>query len=398
MQKVDIIVIGGGAAGFFGAISAASKSKHSVLILEKSQKVLAKVGISGGGRCNVTHACFDPKELTKFYPRGNKELLGPFTRFQPQDTMQWFASHNVALKIEEDGRVFPVSDSSATIINCLTETAKNLKIDLQLGVHILEILRQEGGFYLRATQQDFFCKHLLLATGSSPSGHRFALGLGHTITPLAPSLFTFNIPTSPLLDLAGIALDRVVLHLPEVGLRSEGAFLLTHWGFSGPAVLKLSAWGAKDLQRLNYQTLLKIDWTAGMDKEALKRKIGERPPQQVLSLDHFADIPKQLNKRLMHMHGVATKRYAELSKKEIEHLVQILTEDTFTIDGKTTYKQEFVTCGGVKLSEVNFKTMESKICPGLYFAGEILDIDGVTGGFNFQNGWTTGYIAGEAMA
>lgn len=388
MQVFDIIIIGGGAAGYYGAITAASCSTKRVLILEKTQKVLSKVRISGGGRCNVTHGCFEPKELVKHYPRGSKELLGPFTRFQPRDTIEWFEHQGVRLKIEEDGRVFPVTDSSETIINALTESAKSAGVELQLGVHVKKI---DKGFQLESDNGIYKAGKLLLATGSSPQGHQFATSLGHTVTPLVPSLFTFNTPSSPLLDLAGISVDKVCVRVND--LTMEGPILLTHWGFSGPAVLKLSAWGARELHAQNYHTKLYIDWTSGMSKEELLQKIKSQPPQQIVSLDHLVSLPKNLAKRLL---TLPPKRYAELSKKDIDKLIEILQMNTYEIEGKTTYKQEFVTCGGVKLSEVNFKTMESKICPGLYFAGEILDIDGVTGGFNFQNAWTTGFIAGSA--
>lgn len=390
MQVFDIIIIGGGAAGYYGAITAASCSTKRVLILEKTQKVLSKVRISGGGRCNVTHGCFEPKELVKHYPRGSKELLGPFTRFQPRDTIEWFEHQGVRLKIEEDGRVFPVTDSSETIINALTESAKSAGVELQLGVHVKKI---DKGFQLESDNGIYKAGKLLLATGSSPQGHQFATSLGHTVTPLVPSLFTFNTPSSPLLDLAGISVDKVCVRVND--LTMEGPILLTHWGFSGPAVLKLSAWGARELHAQNYHTKLYIDWTSGMSKEELLQKIKSQPPQQIVSLDHLVSLPKNLAKRLL---TLPPKRYAELSKKDIDKLIEILQMNTYEIEGKTTYKQEFVTCGGVKLSEVNFKTMESKICPGLYFAGEILDIDGVTGGFNFQNAWTTSWIAGQSMS
>lgn len=387
----DVIVIGGGAAGFFSAISAAERNLK-VALLEKSLKVLSKVRISGGGRCNVTHGCFDPAVLITNYPRGSKELLGPFHQFQPKNTMNWFEERGVALKIEEDGRVFPKSDSSETIIDCLTQAAQKAGVDLQVGVSILNV---ENGFKIITKQGELEAKSLILATGSSPQGHAWAAQLGHTITPLVPSLFTFNVPTSPLLELSGISAQATV-SIEGTSLKATGPLLLTHFGFSGPAVLRLSAWGAEKLHEMNYQATLIIDWTAGMKKEQLIeqiKKLKTEKPSQIFSLDLVLDLPKNLSKTLYS----PTKRLAELSSKDIEQIALLLTQNRYAIEGKTTYKSEFVTCGGVKRSEVNFKTMESKICKGLYFAGEILDIDGITGGFNFQNAWTTGWIAGKGL-
>lgn len=382
----DVIVIGGGAAGFFSAISAAEKGLK-VALLEKSLKVLSKVRISGGGRCNVTHACFDPAALTTYYPRGSKELLGPFHRFQPKNTMAWFEERGVALKIEEDGRVFPKSDSSETIIDCLTSAARKAGVDLQVGVSILSI---EDRFKVTTKEGVLESKSLILATGSSPQGHAWAAGFGHTITPLVPSLFTFNVPSSPLLELSGIAASATV-SIEGTPLKETGPLLLTHFGFSGPAVLRLSAWGAKILHGMDYKATLVVDWTAGMKVLEKLKKLKQEKPSQVFTLDLVVNLPKNLSKALYQ----GTKRLAELSGKEMEEIAQLLTQNRYTIEGKTTYKSEFVTCGGVERSEVNFKTMESKLCKGLYFAGEILDIDGITGGFNFQNAWTTGWISGQ---
>lgn len=392
---LDGIVIGGGAAGFFSALAAAERHLK-IAILEKSLKVLSKVRISGGGRCNVTHACFEPSLLTAYYPRGSKELLGPFHRFQPKNTMAWFEERGVVLKIEEDGRVFPVTDSSETIIDCLTKSVREAGIQLQVGVSVIDVKKQGSIFQVMTKQGVLESSSLVLATGSSPQGHAWAASLGHTITPLVPSLFTFNVPSSPLLELSGISVPRVTVAIEGTSLKETGPLLLTHFGFSGPSVLRLSAWGAKKMHEMDYKATLLIDWTAGVKKEQLTEKIQKlkkEKPSQVFSLDHVLDLPKHLAKTLYK----GTKRLAELSTREIEDIAGLLTQNRYTIEGKTTYKSEFVTCGGVELSEVNFKTMESKICPGLHFAGEILDIDGITGGFNFQNAWTTGWIAGQSI-
>lgn len=386
-----MIVIGGGAAGFFSAIAAAERNLK-VALIEKSLKVLSKVRISGGGRCNVTHGCFDPAVLIHNYPRGSKELLGPFHQFQPKNTMAWFEERGVALKIEEDGRVFPKSDSSETIIDCLTLSAKKAGVELMIGITVLEVKK---GFQIVTKQGVLEAKSLVLATGSSSQGHAWAAELGHTITPLVPSLFTFNIPTSPLLDLSGISV-RATVSIEGTSLKETGPLLLTHFGFSGPAVLRLSAWGAVKLHEMNYQATCVIDWTAGIKKETLLEKLKKlkaEKPSQIFSLDQLIDLPKNLSKSVY----PPGKRLAELSSKDFEHIASLLTQNRFAIEGKTTYKSEFVTCGGVKRSEVNFKTMESKVCKGLFFAGEILDIDGITGGFNFQNAWTTGWIAGKSL-
>lgn len=317
------IAVGAGAAGCFAAIHAA-EAGYEVSLLEKTQQPLAKVRISGGGRCNVTHACFDPKELVQNYPRGQRELLGPFHHFGPQDTIEWFEARGVKLKTEKDGRMFPTTDRSQTIIDCLMGEIDRLGVDLQLGAKVEKLEADK----------------IILATGGNRAGYKLAKG--HTIIPPVPSLFTFNVPSSPLLHLSGVVAPEATVRL-EGGSRTEtGPVLLTHWGFSGPAILKLSAFEARFLHDKKYNATLIIEW-------------GENLP-----------------KRLRHVE-----------------------ETRFHIEGKSTNKAEFVTCGGISLKEVNFKTMESRLVPGLHFAGEILNIDGVTGGFNFQNAWTTGYLAGR---
>lgn len=396
-KHYPIIVIGGGAAGIFSAIRAAvDLPPHSVLILEQSQKLLSKVKISGGGRCNVTHSCFTPQELVKNYPRGKKELIGPFTRFQPKDTIEWFNERGVQLKTEEDGRIFPISDDSQTIIDCLMSEVAKLNISIELGCKVIAIVKQNDSFHLTLKSGDTLsCNYLLLALGGSQIGYDLIKTLGHSIISPVPSLFTFNVPDSPLLSLSGISLQDVLVSLPQLKLDSRGPMLLTHWGFSGPAVLKLSAWAARDLHGCNYETELNIDWFPSMSHDQLLNLLYEKNAENVA-------IPVTMPKNLWHhflsqRNILFSKRWGEIAKKEKINLINQLKKDVYKIQGKTTYKQEFVTAGGVKLSEVNFQKMESKVVSNLFFGGEVLDIDGVTGGFNFQAAWTTGWIAGDTM-
>lgn len=395
------IVIGGGAAGFFAALACRKAGPDkSVLLLEKSAALLSKVRVSGGGRCNVTHACFDPRLLVLNYPRGGKELIGPFTRFQPKDTIQWFEERGVPLKTESDGRMFPISDSSNSIIDCLTREAEKLNVEIRTKQKIATLVK-EGDFHITlASGERLETPHLCLATGSNPDGHAFAQSFGHTIQEPVPSLFTFNIPDSPLKDLAGIAVEPVSLSIQESKLTQQGPLLITHWGFSGPAALKLSAWGARLLHDRNYQVTLVVDWLPFLKKEPIMQSFQSlrQEAQTLVNLNPF-ELPKNLWRRFIQLSGLdETRRPASISNETYASLCQRLKADRYTVNGKTAYKEEFVTCGGVTLAEIDFKTMESRLCPGLYFAGEILDIDAVTGGFNFQNAWTTGWLAGNAMA
>ena len=400
MPPHTITILGGGAAGFFAAVIA--KQTHPaarVTILEKTAQLLGKVRISGGGRCNVTHACFDPKELVKNYPRGHKELLGPFHRFQPRDTMEWFESRGVRLKAEEDGRVFPRSDSSETIIQCLMQEAASLGVVIRTQTDIQSIAREEEGFVLTGKTDRIVTDRLILATGNSRIGHQWAQGLGHTIQPAVPSLFTFNCPPFGLTDLAGIAVPHAVVSLQGRRLKQSGPLLITHWGFSGPAALKLSAWEARYLAEQNYKVGLTVCWVGDRSKEDVLQWLQENKhyyPSQSLYNHPYFDIPKNLWNRLLERSRVPDGPLAMLRNEELGRFAETLTQDLYQVDGKTTHKAEFVTCGGVTLSEVHFQTMESRLCPGLFFVGEILDIDGVTGGFNFQNAWTTGFLAGTA--
>ena len=351
----------------------------------------------------MTHACFDPALLVKHYPRGGQELRGPFSRFQPKDTIEWFESRGVKLKAEEDGRMFPLTDQSETIINCLLQEAKSSGVEILLEHGIQTIQRQEtGGCQLELSNgQILACESLLMATGSAPKIYPMLQALGHRIVPLVPSLFTFNIPTSPFLDLAGVAVPQATVKLPSFGLDQTGPLLLTHWGISGPAVLKLSAWAARELHGADYRSTVIINWLPFFKEEELRKlllRTKQDNPGRQISTESPVELPKQLWKRVLKNAGIPEElRWADLSNKQLESMISHLRATTLAIDGKTTYKQEFVTCGGVALDEVNFKTMESRLCPGLYFAGEILNIDGVTGGFNFQNAWTTGWIAGHSI-
>ena len=420
MQPLRIVVIGGGAAGFFGAVTCASAHPHTqVTLLEAGRQPLSKVRISGGGRCNVTHACFDPAALVQYYPRGGKALRGAFSRFQPKDTVAWFKSHGVQLKTEDDGRMFPVTDNSETIVNCLIEAAEEAGVQLRVGTAVKSVkqhspplpiahspLPTPEGFEVELkTGEIVRCDRVLLATGSNPLGYRWAKDLGgHTIESPVPSLFTFNIPDPRLKDLAGVSVNDVRLRLPEAPptLKEQtGPLLITHWGVSGPAVLKLSAWSARFLHEQHYQTPLLINWLPQYTQDSLRQMllaVKSQLPRRQITTSCPVPIPKRLWMSLVTSVGIgAEERWAEVSKKALNQLVQELNQGRYLIKGKGVFKEEFVTCGGVNLKEVDFKTMESRLVPGLYFAGEILDIDGVTGGFNFQSAWTTAWLAGQAM-
>ncbi|NCO75775.1 MAG: NAD(P)/FAD-dependent oxidoreductase [Cyanobacteria bacterium] len=402
----DVIIVGGGAAGFFGGINCAINNPTlKITILEATNQLLGKVKISGGGRCNVTHHCFNPSELVNNYPRGGKELRGAFSRFQPQDTIKWFESRGVKLKIEGDGRIFPVTNDSQTIIDCLIKTAQQWGIKILTQTPVKEIHQSELGFNLTLKSGNVLsCKSLLIATGSNVLGYKWAKNLGHSIQSPIPSLFTFKIKDIRLENLAGISVNNGYLQLgikQGKKLEQKGALLVTHWGLSGPAVLKLSAWGARILYDNNYNLPLIINWLPEYDFNSIKEELSKVKEsvskQKVINYSQF-NIPKRLWQNLVNYSLInADKIWAEMTKKEMEKLAIELTKGEYKIEGKGMFKDEFVTCGGITLKEVDFKTMMSKICPNLYFAGEILDIDGVTGGFNFQNAWTTGYLAGIAI-
>lgn len=401
-MEFDIIILGGGAGGFFSALSAAKANpKLRIAIIERFAKVLSKVKVSGGGRCNVTHNCFEPKQLVQNYPRGNKELLGPFHQFNPEDTIRWFNEKGVEIVAERDGRMFPTTNSSQTIIECFLQEVDKLGIQLILKEKIEKIDQDNDSFVLKGKDNFFFCKKLVLATGSSKEGFTYASNLGHTIIDPIPSLFTFHVPSSPLLDLSGISIQNAKVQLINGSYVSEGPVLLTHFGFSGPAILKLSAWEAQKLHETNYKYDFVINWinTAfSLAFQQCKSLKNDFPAKTLLQINPY-HFPKKFLKRQLEVLGEKfLLPMQNFSTRDIERLVQKFTQDTYSIDGKTMNKEEFVTCGGICTKEVNFKTMESRKTPGLYFTGEILNIDGITGGFNFQNAWTTGYIAGKNAA
>jgi predicted Rossmann fold flavoprotein len=407
MTPHRVVVAGGGAAGFFAAATCAEEAKRaSVLLFEKGPHFLSKVRISGGGRCNVTRACFDPRELAEHFPRGAGALLGAFHQFQPSDTIAWFEARGVKLKTEADGRMFPLTDSSQTIIDCLVNTAKSAGVELAVNLSVERVVRGAGGgFELSLSNaQTITCDRLLLSTGGcrAATAGRLAVALGHTLEPPVPSLFTFHIEASWLRELAGISVDQVEVAVPSLGLRECGPILLTHSGLSGPAILRLSAWGARELHRLNYHFTLRLNWLAQLKPESIAQQFGTRraaQPARFIVNSPPAQLPIRLWERIVLASGIAREtRWAALSRAAQHSLIQQLTRMELRVTGKTLNQDEFVTCGGVRLNEVNFKTMESRLCPGLYFAGELLDIDGLTGGFNFQAAWTTGWIAGRAMA
>lgn len=408
-ESFDLVVIGGGAAGYFGAITAAESAPGMrVVILEKAPTVLGKVRISGGGRCNVTHACFDPRDLVERYPRGGRSLIGPFHHWGPPDTIDWFESRGVALKTESDGRMFPVTDDSQTIVDCLETAAEQSGIRVWTRCEVTEARPAEtgAGWEVRlANGKGLRTTSLLIATGGIRGGigAEIAREAGHRIEPAAPSLFTFKIPEEPrLADLAGISVPEVVATVPGTRLRERGPLLVTHWGLSGPVVLRLSAWGARDLQARNYRFEVVIDWTGGESEgqmeEILREATRDQARATVLGRPRFG-LPARLWQRLVAFAGIpADRRWSQLSREERKALGNTLVASVFAVTGKSTHKDEFVTCGGVALREVDFRTMESRLAPGLHFAGEVLDIDGITGGFNFQSAWTTGRLAGEAIA
>jgi predicted Rossmann fold flavoprotein len=407
MDPKHVVVVGGGAAGFFAAITCAeARPDLEVTILEKSADFLAKVRVSGGGRCNVTHSCFEARELSAHYPRGERALMSPFKQFQPKDTVAWFAARGIDLKTEADGRMFPVTDSSQTIIDCFLRSAKaaGVKTLVKNGVDRV-VRRSEGGFELTlANGQSVACDRLLLATGGCRAVGETSLpaALGHSFEVPVPSLFTFHIENPWLRNLAGVSLETVEASVPGTALREQGALMITHWGLSGPAILRLSAWGARELFECNYKFPLLINWLPKLSMETVEKELQERrrtQPARFVSNTPLAPLSSRLWEALVLASGLAPEtRWAAVSKAAQHQLVQQLTRSEFMVTGKSTNKEEFVTCGGVRLGEINLKTMESRICPGLFFAGELLDIDGITGGFNFQAAWTTGWIAGKSMA
>lgn len=399
-----VAIVGGGAAGFFAAITCAEAGTGAdVVMLEKSPRFLSKVKISGGGRCNVTHACFDPRELSKHFPRGERALIGPFQDFQPRDTIEWFKRRGVLMYTQDDGCLFPITDSSQTIIDCFIDAAREAGVELRTNAGVEAITRDESGFTLTlAGGETLHADRVMLATGGCrvPAMGALAVSLGHTLEPPVPSLFTFHVDAPWVHELAGIVIEPVEAAVP--GLRETGILLFTHWGVSGPVILRLSAWGARKLAALEYRFTLTLNWLPGQSAEAihaaLEAKRAESPAKLVVNTP-LAPLTARLWEALVLAAGVAREtRWSGLSKAMQHALARQLMRTELPVTGKSMNKDEFVTCGGVRLSEVDFKTMQSRIVPGLYFGGELLDIDGITGGFNFQACWTTGWRAGNAMA
>lgn len=399
---MKINIIGGGAAGFFAAIIAAENFPSAkITILERGKEVLQKVKISGGGRCNVTNGCFINRELVKNYPRGDKALMSPFSRFSTGDTIEWFEQHGVSLKIEDDSRVFPMSNNSQTIVDCLYQTAMRLGVELLRGVRVEDILVLENGFCLKTNQQDIYADRIMVATGSATPIWHLLKKLGHTVIEPVPSLFTFNINDKRIENLAGISFPNVEIQVVDEKLKTNGALLITHWGLSGPAILRLSAWGARLLYKKNYLFEIKINFTNGYHLEEVKDFLAEQKielakktvattPQYGLALRFWQSLTTAL--------GMPNNlRWADLSKKQLLLLAEELAQGSYQVKGKSTFKDEFVTAGGISLDEVNFKTFESKIIPNLFFAGEVLDIDAITGGFNFQAAWSGGWVVGNSI-
>ena len=404
---MKIIVIGGGAAGFFGAITCKSFApEDEVIILEKTNKLLSKVKVSGGGRCNVTNACFDNNELLKNYPRGNKELRKPFQAFSTKDTMAWFQSRGVKLKTEADGRVFPVSDNSASIVDCLISEAEMLGVKIWQMQHVKSIVPTAEGFTIVTdSESPILADKVLIATGGAPqiSGYNWLSKTQHTIIDPLPSLFTFNSPENEFKDLMGITISDAFVRIAGTNHCQSGPLLITHWGFSGPAVLKLSAWAARDLAEKTYQFNILVNWIGASYTDITLRQYLEtyklENAKKLIQSNQLFGLALRLWKKLCLQADISeTLRWGEIPKKQYNKLIDNLLNSPFEIKGKTTFKEEFVTAGGIKLSEINIDTLESKLHKGLHFAGEIMDVDGITGGFNFQNAWTSGYLAGKNMA
>nr|WP_297787091.1 NAD(P)/FAD-dependent oxidoreductase [uncultured Allomuricauda sp.] len=418
----DVIIVGGGAAGFYAAIQIAELAPNmKVAIFERGKTVLSKVKVSGGGRCNVTHGEFMPRELATNYPRGEKELLGPFHKYAPMDVMTFFEERGVSLKIEEDGRVFPKSDSSQSIIDCLVGETNRLGVQVLKNSSVKAINKLDNGWRVTTMNKHYQSKKLLVATGSNPKIWRQLENLGHHIISPVPSLFTFNINDKRIQGIQGISTyatvevlrkktfhtDKKSLNLKsnvkdEAVLYSDGPLLITHWGLSGPAILKLSAWGANILHDYNYSFRIKVNWLPDYSTESMEaylKDLKEIEAKKTVMRTNVTELPKRLWMRLVQASNIREdERWADINKEQLQALAEQLTASSFKVEGKSTFKEEFVTAGGVDLKEINFKTFESKLQPNLYFAGEIINVDAITGGFNFQNAWTGAYIAAQAIA
>lgn len=400
-SNYDVIIVGGGAAGFFTAINCVEKNpKLKVAILERGTEVLSKVRISGGGRCNVTHACFDPNEMVRFYPRGEKELRGPFHQFCSSNTITWFEKHGVKLKTEEDGRMFPETNTSQTIIDCFIKATEKLGISVLTGQSVQSIFQKENYWKIESQKETYLAQKLILATGSNPKIWDLLQNFGHAIIAPVPSLFTFNIKDDRIKDLMGLSAKTTVT-IKDTNLEASGPLLITHWGMSGPGILKLSAWGARVLNEKNYQFTIYVNWLGSTNREEVSKKLKELKQEnakKAIANKSPFDVPNRLWENLVLASGIASDtKWADANKNQLQNLTLQLTQATFQVNGKSTFKEEFVTAGGVDLKEINFKTMESKRHQNLYFAGEIMNVDAVTGGYNFQNAWTSGFIVANAI-
>lgn len=403
MYNKDVIIVGGGASGFFTAINIAEQNPAlRISILERGKEVLGKVKISGGGRCNVTHACYIPQVLTKYYPRGERELKGPFHHFCTGDMEAWLTERGVALKTEEDGRMFPESNSSQTIIDCFTQRANDLNIEVLTSCSVQKIVPQENSWVLETTSGNYVGQQIVLATGSNPKIWQLMEQLEHTIVPAVPSLFTMNVKDSRLQDLMGVSVSMVSVKVKGTALKAQGPMLITHWGLSGPAILRLSAWGARVLFELNYQFTLIVNWVNDLTTDEVLEALmhyKQTHPKKTIQKHNCFGLTQRLWQQLVEAANLPTAlTWADATKKQLYTLAEQLTQAHFQVNGKSTFKEEFVTAGGIDLKEVNFKTMESKLYKNLYFTGEILNIDAITGGFNFQNAWTTGFLAAQSIA
>lgn len=401
MKRYDVIIIGGGAAGFFAAINIAEQNPDlKVAVLERGKDVLTKVKVSGGGRCNVTHAEFIPQDLVRNYPRGERELLGPFHTFMTGDTIEWFSNRGVELKIEDDGRMFPITNSSQTIIDCFLHEAKKNGVEILKNHSVRHVEHLENHWEISANEEVFVAKKLVVASGSNPKVWKLLKHLGHSIVQPVPSLFTFNVKDKRIKDIPGVVAKDVEVKVVNSNLESEGPLLVTHVGFSAPAILKLSAFGALELAERNYKFDIEVNFIK-QDKddclEVLKNQKQALAKKTVFNSPQF-DLPKRLWYKLVEASQISRDaRWADINKQQLENLSIQFTRAIFTVDGKSTFKEEFVTAGGVNLKEVNFKTFESKLHENLFFAGEVLNIDAVTGGFNFQNAWTGAYIVAKTI-
>ena len=402
---MKIAVIGGGAAGFFAALSCKNHNSNAqVVLLEKTKKLLAKVKVSGGGRCNVTNSCLSISALSRNYPRGERFLKKAFCQFYTKDTIEWFESRQVNLKAEPDNRMFPVTDDSQTIIDCLLSETRRLGIEIRNESTVSEILKYKEGFSLDVGNEKIKVDKVIVTTGgnSKLASYQWLQDLGHKIEQPIPSLFTFNMPKEPITSLMGVVVENATASIQGTKLKNNGALLITHWGMSGPAILKLSAFAARELHAKNYHFEIRVNWLGDTTENQLREKLNlefNDFRKRKITNKNPLGLPSRLWLFLLEKVEISQEQvWDTLPKKKFNQLVNILLNDMFEVNGKTTFKEEFVTCGGVSLQDIDVKTMESKACPGLYFSGEVMDLDGVTGGFNFQAAWTTGFIAGKSAA